>query len=175
MDELVGRHARDRGLVHADVVGDVLEDHGLEVLNALLEEVALTSHDRFGDLVDRLLAVVDRADQPHGRAELVLDVLLGDLVLVLLGGGQDVLVIRRDAQLGHPVFVQDDHELVGHLVHVDVRSDVLGVARVERSSGLGSNSRIRRVASMTFSSGMLKALAIELIVLALQITQVIAR
>src|SRR6185312_12252435 len=45
VDVLVGRHARDRGFVHADVLGDVSQDERLEVRGPLVEELALKLQD----------------------------------------------------------------------------------------------------------------------------------
>src|SRR2546422_3381491 len=77
LDILVGRHAADRGLVHADVFADVPERQGPEVGQALVEELALELHDGLGDLAQGTLPLVDRLDEPEGRAQLLLDVLAG--------------------------------------------------------------------------------------------------
>ena len=61
---LVGHHAADGRLVHADVVGDVAQHERPQVLDAVVEEVPLEIDDARGDLVDRLLALLDRLDQP---------------------------------------------------------------------------------------------------------------
>ena len=58
----------------ADVVGDVAQDQRPQVLDAVVEELALVAHDRVGDLVDRALALVEALDQPDRRAHLVLEV-----------------------------------------------------------------------------------------------------
>ena len=68
---------RDRRLVHADGLGDVAQDHRLEVGDALLEELALLLDDALGDADDRLAALLDRADEPLRVAELLADELLG--------------------------------------------------------------------------------------------------
>jgi hypothetical protein len=57
------------------------QDQGLEVLT-LLEEVALELDDALGDLDDGLLPLLDAADEPLRRVELLGDVLLGIAVLV---------------------------------------------------------------------------------------------
>jgi hypothetical protein len=46
------------GLVHADVVGDVAQHQRPQVLDAVVEEVALEVDDAGRDLVDRLLALL---------------------------------------------------------------------------------------------------------------------
>src|SRR5678815_353285 len=45
---------------------------GTQVLDAVIEEVALEVDDAVGDLVNGLLALLHRLDQPERRAELVL-------------------------------------------------------------------------------------------------------
>src|SRR5689334_18861606 len=87
---LVVDHAADGGLVHADVVGDVAQHQRAQVLDAVIEELALEVDDAGGHLVDRLLALVDRLDQPERRAELVLDV--GARLSRLLAAGLAALV-----------------------------------------------------------------------------------
>ena len=71
---LVGHDAADRRLVHADVVGDVAQHERPQVLDAVIEEVALEVDDAGRDLVDRLLPLLHRLDQPQRRAELVFHV-----------------------------------------------------------------------------------------------------
>ena len=69
------RHdAADRGLVHADVVGDIAQDERAQVLDAVIEKVALEIDDAARDFVDGLLALLHRLDEPQRRSELVLDV-----------------------------------------------------------------------------------------------------
>src|SRR5262245_16336513 len=77
VDVFVGTDARDRGLVHPDVVGDVAQHERPEVLDTLVEELPLVAHDRVGDLVDRPLALVEALDEPDRRAHLVLEVRRG--------------------------------------------------------------------------------------------------
>ena len=72
--------------MHADRLGDVAQDHRLEVGDALLEELALLLDDALGDPDDRLAALLDRADQPLRVAQLLADELLGVRVLEQLLG-----------------------------------------------------------------------------------------
>ena len=99
---LVVDHAADGGLVHADVVGDVAQHERTQVLDPVIEELALEVDDAGRDLVDRLLALIDRLDQPQRRAELVLDVgarLVARLAAALV---EQPAVDRADAQLRQP-------------------------------------------------------------------------
>src|SRR5207247_9284232 len=61
-------------LVHADVVGDVLQHERAQEGDAAAEEVALELHDARGDHVERALPLVDRLDEPGGGPHLLLDV-----------------------------------------------------------------------------------------------------
>src|SRR3989449_1344368 len=119
---LVRGHPRDGALVHPDVLGHVAQDERPEVGDALVEELALELDDRVGDLDDGALPLVDGADQPHRRAQLLLDVLLALRAGAVL---ERVAVVLRDAQLREPVVVEDGDVLVADLVDVDVRGDVL--------------------------------------------------
>src|SRR4051812_48098653 len=49
---LVRHDATDGGLVHADVVGDVAQHQRPQVLDAVVEEIALEVDDAVGDLLD---------------------------------------------------------------------------------------------------------------------------
>ena len=69
-----------------DRLGDVAQDHRLQVADALLEELALLLDDALGDPDDRLPPLLDRADQPLRVAELLADELLGLRILQHLLG-----------------------------------------------------------------------------------------
>src|SRR6185295_16536601 len=71
---LVRHDAADGRLVHADVVGDVAQDERTEMFDAVIEEIALEVDDAVRDLVNRLLPLLDRLDQPERRSEFVFDV-----------------------------------------------------------------------------------------------------
>ena len=81
LDIFVGRHAANRGLVHADVLADVAQRERPQVREPLVQEVALELDDRRGDLAERALPLVHRLDEPERRAELLVHVLPGALVL----------------------------------------------------------------------------------------------
>ena len=106
--------------MHADVLGDVAQDQRLEVRDALVEELALELQDRLGDLDDRALPLLDRADQPLRARS------LSWMYSLRLGAaGQRVPVEAGDLQLGQAVVVGDDEVLVADLVDVDVGGDVV--------------------------------------------------
>ena len=91
-----------------------------------------------GDLVDRLLPLVDRLDQPQRRAELVLHV--GARLVVRLGRAGALVeqppVDRADAELRQPFLVQHRDVLVLDLDDVDVGDDVLRLRRVVAAARL---------------------------------------
>ena len=122
--------------MHADVLGDVAQNQGAQVLDAAVQEIALELDQALGHLEDGALALLDALDEPDGRAHLLADVLLGLLVHGAAGLGLR-RVERVDPQVGHPLVVQDHHVLVAHLVHEDVRGDVLHVVGPEDAPGLG--------------------------------------
>src|SRR5206468_12470844 len=72
---LVG-HAADRALVHVDDVGDLAQRERLQVLDALLEELALPVDDEVHHLEHRLAALLDRLDHPMGAVEPLVDEVL---------------------------------------------------------------------------------------------------
>ena len=135
MNVLVGGDARDRGLVHADRLGHVAQDHRLQVSHAAVEEVALLLDDALGDLDDGLAPLLDGPDQPLGVAELLADELLGRGILHQLLGQRFV-----DVQALHTLVVVQHPELVAVLHHVDVRGDadgsIVGVGEVARGPTL---------------------------------------
>jgi hypothetical protein len=49
--------------MHADLFGDLLDHHRLQVLDAALEKFALAAHDRLAGAQDGVLALLDVADQ----------------------------------------------------------------------------------------------------------------
>src|SRR5882672_7516180 len=133
---LVGDDAADGGLVHADVVGDVAQHQGAEVFDAVIQEVALEVDDARRDLVDGLLPLLDRLDQPERRAELVFDVgarLVRVLGLTLV---EKAAVDRADAQLRQTFLVEHRHVLLLDLDDVHVGDHVLRLRGIEAAAGL---------------------------------------
>ena len=75
-------------LVHVDHLGHLAQRERLEVLDALLEEVALPVHDEVHHLEHRLPALLDGLDHPVGAVQP-----LGDELLVL---ARELLLVARD-------------------------------------------------------------------------------
>ena len=153
VDVLVADDARHRGLVHADIDGHVAQHHRAQVLDAVVEKLLLLAHDAVRNLVDRLLALVDRLDEPQRASQLVFDVLAGRLVLVRLVL-EHAPIDRADAQLRQTVLVEHDLVLAVDLHHVNVGSDVVAPLVDELRARL--RVEVRRMisqCSMTSSSG----------------------
>jgi hypothetical protein len=120
------RHdAADRRFVHADVVGDVAQHERAQVLDAVIEEIALEVDDAGRDLVDRLLPLLNGLDQPERRAELVLDV--GARFVGVLGCAlvEQAPVHRADAQLRQPFLIEHRDVLILDLHDVHVGNHIL--------------------------------------------------
>src|SRR5215207_9910622 len=136
--------ARDGREVHPRVLGHVLEHHGLDELDALVEELVLAADDALDDAVDGLAPVLDVAQEVHGRAHL-----LADEVLRLLRrpvAAEHVLHVAADAQaraavVGEVDFVhvvdlldedlgRDEDRLVGRVAAARVRVELADVLQL---------------------------------------------
>jgi len=136
LDILAVGDAADRGDVHADLVGDVLEDQGPQFFRAGDKKVVLLLDDRLHDAQDRGPALVDGVDQPARGFEAVLDIVPGLLAGVFaVEHHPAVLVI--DAQLGHIPVVHIDLEFAILLAHLEVGGDIIIHQRGVALSRLG--------------------------------------
>ncbi len=114
--------------MHADVIGDIAQHQRTQVLDALVEKLALERDDAGRDLHDRALPLVDTLQQPQRRSELVFDVGLG-LVRCVAGLVEQAPIHRADAQLRQAVFVERGLVTLVGFDDVDVGDDVLRVGR----------------------------------------------
>ena len=128
LDELLVRHAADGRLVHVDHFGHFAQRERLEVLHALLEEVALPVDDVVHDLEHRLPTLLDRLNHPVGGVELVRDELLV-LAVELLLVARDLLIRPAQLEAREIGVVQEDVILAVDLVDDEIGDDVV-VARV---------------------------------------------
>ena len=75
----VGVLARDRAAdgrrVNADLLGHILDHHGLQVIDAVVEKLRLPPHNRLANFQDGLLALLDVLHQLDGRGVALLDVI----------------------------------------------------------------------------------------------------
>lgn len=126
----VGGDAADGGFVHADIFGDIAQDHGFEVFEAKVKEVALSFDDGVGDFVDGLLALVDGAQQPCGVAEFFLNEFFA---LALSAHG--LFVELADLEFGESVVVEGDVVLIVDFSDVDIGCDVERRVVAEVASG----------------------------------------
>ena len=130
---LAAAHAAHRGLVHVDLPRHRGQRERAQERDALVEELALFTHDAVHHLDHRSASLLDRLDQPPGRGQLALDVIAR--LLLLRGGvrlapaGEDFAVCGRDAQPGHVAVVEHDHVLLVHALHEQVRHHVARILR----------------------------------------------
>src|SRR3974390_1125204 len=130
---LVGYGAADGGRVHADLFRHFLDHHGLEVVDALVEEFTPASADGGAHAQNGLLALLDVLDELHGRL-----VTLFDVVAPVFFGGvalQQTAVGRIEAQLRDFFVVHDDDELFTVLDEGDVGLDETGLNLVVAQAG----------------------------------------
>ncbi len=109
--------------MHPDHLGHLPQCERLQVLDALLEELALPVHDEIHHLQHRLPPLLDRLDHPVGAVEALVDELLV-LALVLPLVPRDVLVGLGDPQPWQPGVVQKDVVLVVDFLDHEVGDDV---------------------------------------------------
>src|SRR5437868_2292781 len=136
LDELLVGDAAHRRFVHVDDFGDFAKRQRLEVLDSLLEEIALTLDDVVHDLEHRLPALLDRLNHPVGGIELVGDELLVLSIEFLLVAG-DLLISAAQFQPWQVRIVQEDVVTVVNLLDDQIRDDVVVVSRAVLQSRLG--------------------------------------
>ena len=61
---LLGSHTRNRGLVHANDLGDVVQNHRFHRFLAVLKEISLPVDDTVRHLEERLAAALEAFDEP---------------------------------------------------------------------------------------------------------------
>jgi hypothetical protein len=142
--------------VHVDHLGHLAQGERLEVLHALVEEVALPVDDEVHHLEHRLPALLDRLDHPVGRVQLVGDellVLAHELLLVL----GDVAVGARQLQPRQARVVEEDEVLALDLLHDQVGDDVVVAAAgvLEPRLGIELRHLVRRVLHVARGDGEL--------------------
>src|SRR6266513_4822452 len=91
LDILFVRHTTHGALVHADDVRDLTQRQRLQILDALLEELALPIDDEVHDLEHGLAALLDRLDHPVRAVHALVDEVLV-LALEFLLVARNVLV-----------------------------------------------------------------------------------
>ena len=71
--------------MHPDFFRHFLDHHGLEVIDAMFQEVPLAEHDGVADLGDGLLALLDVLDELDGALVALFDVVASVLVVACRG------------------------------------------------------------------------------------------
>ena len=83
--------------MHANFFGDLLDHHGLEVVDAFFQKIVLAGHDAITDLGNGLLALLDILDQLDGALVALFHVIAR--VLIVGFAGQQFFVCRVEAKL----------------------------------------------------------------------------
>src|SRR5205809_2927580 len=136
LDVLFGRHAAHRALVHVDDVGDLAQGQRLQVLDPLLEELALPVHDEVHHLEHRLAALLDGLDHPLRAVEPLVDEFLV-LALELFLVARDVHVGLGEPQARQPLVVQEYVIAIVDLLDDEIGADVLVPRGGVLQAGLG--------------------------------------
>ena len=135
-----GHRAANRGLMHPDDFSDFCHRHRLQMCWAVLEEIALPRNDLLRDVHNRLLPLMDRADQKFAAADFVPDVIFG-VAALRVAGSNNVLVQIADPQMGNLFIVEGGLILAVHLFHDHVRQHVILRRGSENLAGTRIQSR----------------------------------
>src|ERR1700674_38553 len=127
LDELLVGDSADGGFVHVDDLRNLAEGEGLQVLNSLLEELALPLHDVVHHLEHCLATLLDGLDHPVCRVELVGDELLV-LAVEFLFIARDLLVGPAQLESREIRIIQKDVIPVVDFFYDQVRDDVVVIA-----------------------------------------------
>ena len=134
LDVFAVDHARDRRDVESRLLGDVLEDHRLEVrLVAAHEVIVLVCEDLGHGPPEGVLALLERLHEPLGGVELLPHEGRGLLLGALRGAlrlEEQVGVFLVDAQLRHGEARHREGQLPVMLLQDEVRHDLLRLVRV---------------------------------------------
>ena len=118
LDVLVGDGAADCGFVYSDYIGDLSHCAGPQLGDAFFEEIGLDLHDLVGDAFDRLLALLDGADEEFAGTHFLLNVFL--LFSRQLAPGDHLFIRVADSQARDVVTVQGDLPFVFVVFDYDV-------------------------------------------------------
>ena len=124
--------------MHADFFGDLLDHHGLEVINTFFQKILLTGDDAVADFGDGLLALLDILDQLNSTLVALLHVVAGIFVVGI--AGDQFLVGGIQAKLGQVIIVHEHQPLVAVFDERDVGLDQAGLALVVLQAGTGIES-----------------------------------
>ena len=64
VEVFIGGHPADRGFMHLDVFGHVPENHGPQILHAMVKEGLLEFHNAFHHPCDGLVSLLNATNQP---------------------------------------------------------------------------------------------------------------
>src|SRR6266853_2258844 len=118
---LAGHGATDRGRMHADFFGDLLDHHRLQSVGAVVEKFTLARDYGLADPQNGVFALLDVFHQLNGGGESFLHVIAH--VAVGSIAHQEPPIRGTQAQLRHIVLIQERLPLIIHFTEIDVRLD----------------------------------------------------
>ncbi len=80
MGVFMGGYPADRGFMHADIFGHIMEDKRFEVARTFFKKIVLKFEQTLHDLVDGSLALLQGFDKPLGTAFFLLQISPGFLI-----------------------------------------------------------------------------------------------
>jgi len=75
MNVLVRCSSAYGGLMHIDIFGDIAQDHGPQMADAVIKKLLLKLEDALRDSKQRLLSLLNALDQPVSGADFLLQIL----------------------------------------------------------------------------------------------------
>src|SRR6266850_5578325 len=129
---LAGHGATDRGRMHADFFGDLLDHHRLQSVGAVVEKFTLARDYGLADAQDGVFALLDVFHQLDGGGEsffhVIADIAVGCIT------HQQAAIGGTETELRHVVLVQERLPLIVHFAEIDVRLDQAGLGFVVAQS-----------------------------------------
>src|SRR5712672_1536294 len=135
MRVLAGHGAADRGRMHADFFGDLLDHHGLQRVGTVVEKFTLARDDGLADTQDSVFALLDVFHQLNGGGESFLHVIAH--IAVGSVAHQQAAIRGAETELRDIVLVQERLPLIVDLAEIDVRLDQSGLRLVVAKSRTG--------------------------------------
>src|SRR5579885_322886 len=122
MRVFAGDSAAHGGWMNADLLGDLLDHHRLEPVDAVLQKLRLTAHNRMAHLQNGLLPLLDILHELEGRGISLFNV-VADLLARLMLPIEHAAILRIEAKLRDVLVVQLDQIFFAVFKNVDIRFD----------------------------------------------------
>src|SRR5215467_1118270 len=137
MHIFIGRDTADGGFVHANILSYLFQHERFQTLNSVLEELLLKLDDARHHLDDRLIPLLDTANDPLSGTQFLIEVGLG------LDGAfpirsHELFIVGTDPHAWQTVIVKQDNPLPFLLHHEHIRHNgiVLSVGKWSCRLGL---------------------------------------